>query len=137
MSERMKIHLLSLATVVAVALGTAGAVIAAVNTNNMPSRYNENTERPCIPVPGGWTTIDSDNSGANLSGQISENTAFLIQCDADAYLATGTSSAAADSGDGWIQAGSILKLGTDATGRYVSVLNKSDATADCHYVECR
>ena len=118
--------------------GLAMAATAAVpNLSTLTAAYNDNASRPCIMVSGGWTTIDSDNSTGNLSGQLSDFSAFLLQCDSDAYVATGTDAAVADASDGWIAAGAIWKLGTDSASRYVSVLNKADATADCHYVECR
>jgi hypothetical protein len=92
----------------------------------------------CMMVAGGSTTIDSDNSGANLSGALEQWSRYWLQCDADAYLAQGTlTGAVTDAGDIWLPAGGILEVYTDATNIYLSVLNKTDATADCHYVECR
>lgn len=142
MSETIKIHFLSLLTIVVVSVVcTAGYVVAATNAepnvNDMSDKYNKNVGRPCHMVPGGWTTIDSNNSTAVLSGQISDFAAFLLQCDADTRFVQGSSAAVADTGDGWIAAGAILKLGTSGSGRYLSVINKVHPTDDCHYVECR
>ena len=105
------------------------------STLTLPRGTSEALTRVCIYPAGGWTTINSDNSGANLSGQLKTWASYAIQCDSDAYIAWGASTAAADSSDGWLAAGSIVRFGTGGYD-YVSVLNKTHATADCHYIEC-
>jgi hypothetical protein len=101
----------------------------------LSERIATNMFRPCIYPTSGWSTIDSDNSGANLSGQMETWSTYAIQCDADAYVSWGDSSVATDSSDGWLAAGAIVRFSTGGND-YVSVLNKSDATADCHYIQC-
>lgn len=102
----------------------------------LPVATSDALTRVCIYPSGGWTTIDSDNSGANLSGALLAWGSYAIQCVADAYVAWGDDTAAADSSDGWLAAGAIVRFGTGGGDQYVSVLNKSDATADCHYIQC-
>jgi hypothetical protein len=102
-----------------------------------PRDFNDSASRPPLYASGGWTTIDSDNSGANLSGELNAWTTYAIQCDDDAYIAWGGTAAAADSSDGWIAAGAWIRFTVGGADLYVSVLNKASATADCHYIEAR
>jgi hypothetical protein len=101
------------------------------------SKFTANTSRPCMFAAGGWTTIDSDNSGANLSGAMTTWSTYVIQCTSDAYIAWGGATAAADSSDAWIAAGAWVRFITTDDSNYVSVLNTTHATNDCHYIECR
>ena len=106
------------------------------STIGLSQKTSDSMTRTCIYPAGGWTTINSDNSGANLSGVLLTWATYAIQCDSDAYVSWGASDAAADSSDGWFAAGSIIRFGTGGN-TYVSVLNRTHATADCHYIQCK
>lgn len=128
---------------VAAALGAAlfvgGIVYAATKAQpslaDLGGLMNAAGARPCLYPAGGWTTIDSDNSTGNASGTLTTWTTYAVQCDADAYISFGGT--VADSGDGWLAAGAIVRFSVGADSSNFSVLNKTDATADCHYIECR
>lgn len=133
-------HLTNLAyALVGAALVVAGSVYAATkaqpNSADLGALLTAAGARPCLYPSGGWTTIDSDNSGGNASGTLSTWTTYAVQCDADAYVSFGGT--AADSSDGWLAAGAIVRFTNAGDATTFSVLNKSDATADCHYIECR
>ena len=105
--------------------------------DSVPDKFTRNASRPCLYQAEGWTTIDSDNSGDNDSAELTSWTTYVIQCTSDAYIAWGDSTVAADSSDGWIAGGAWIRFMTDATNVYVSVLNVTHATDDCHYIECK
>lgn len=107
------------------------------NLELLNERYAMNADRACLHPAGGWTTIDASSASAASSAQLNDWSKYVIQCDDDAYFATGASAGiAADSGDGWLPAGVHYPFLTDGSIRFVSVLNKNNAT-DCHYWECK
>lgn len=103
-----------------------------------PEPFAQAAMRACAYPSGGWTTIDSDNgAAANVSAALTLWTTYNIQCDDNAYVAWGDSTVDADTSDGWLAAGAIVRFTVLGGNNYVAVQNKVDATADCHYIECR
>lgn len=99
-----------------------------------PPQYAANATKACIFPAGGWTTIDSDNSGGNASGTLDPLSRYVVQCDDAVKISfAGTT---ADSSDATLPALAWLEFGTGNVSSTFSVLNTTSATADCFYIEC-
>lgn len=105
---------------------------------NIPPSLAIQLTRDCIFEPGGWTEVDC-SSGVAYSAELDEWTRYAIQCTGDAHFAPGIASSGvnADTGDGYIPAGSILPMVTTDQTTFFSCLERNASNAKCYYIKCR
>lgn len=117
-------------------------VVAAQNTDGgdmltLKPGATQAMQRDGVFADAAWTAIDASSATPAYSGLLTQFSRYAFQCTADAYFRRTTAASGQDaaSTDGVLAARSIIPITTDGTAFYVSVLNVSDATANCQYVK--
>lgn len=86
---------------------------------------------------GGWTLINCSNVAAARNGTaLTTWRSYTITCSDDSYLAWGSVTVDADSGDGVIPNGAWLRFVVSPDTKYVSCLNVN-ADANCKIIGLR
>ena len=123
------------ATTLAVAVATAQPVSQSPLVG-MPPDKGMARAGACVFPAGGWATVNPDTVTHAASSALTAWSRYVLQCTTDTYFATGVSTVAADSGDGYVPAGSWLEFVIVPEALHFSVLNVSvDGT--CKVIECR